>query len=419
MAAMNINAAKLREMIEQKQTFLIDFWAPWCPHCRQIGPAYEQVAGQREGVLNVVKLDMDEDEALWEELKVELIPTLRLYVDGEPVASTVAPESKAAIDDFLAGILPEQKKEEEAHVYDMIVIGGGPGGYTAALYASRAGLNTLVIEKLGAGGQMALTHQIDNYPGFADGVDGFELAQQMQRQAERFGAQTRNAEVRSVDLTANPKAIETSEGTFRARTVVLATGANPRELGVAEEKDMIGRGVAYCAACDGMFYKGKTVAVVGGGNSAAADALLLSRIAKKVIIIHRRDTLRATKIYHEPLMKAENVEFRWNSVVTELVHEDKLSGLRLKDVQTGEVSEIAVDGVFISVGRKPATELVAGQIELDRSGYIIAGETTETNIPGVYAVGDVRTKLLRQVVTAVADGATAVHVAEEWLAAGE
>ena len=419
MAAMNINAAKLREMIEQKQTFLIDFWAPWCPHCRQIGPAYEQVAGQREGVLNVVKLDMDEDEALWEELKVELIPTLRLYVDGEPVASTVAPESKAAIDDFLAGILPEQKKEEEAHVYDMIVIGGGPGGYTAALYASRAGLDTLVIEKLGAGGQMALTHQIDNYPGFADGVDGFELAQQMQRQAERFGAKTCNAEVRSVDLTANPKAIETSEGTFRARTVVLATGANPRELGVAEEKDMIGRGVAYCAACDGMFYKGKTVAVVGGGNSAAADALLLSRIAKKVIIIHRRDTLRATKIYHEPLMKAENVEFRWNSVVTELVHEDKLSGLRLKDVQTGEVSEIAVDGVFISVGRKPATELVAGQIELDRSGYIIAGETTETNIPGVYAVGDVRTKLLRQVVTAVADGATAVHVAEEWLAAGE
>ena len=419
MAAMNINAAKLREMIEQKQTFLIDFWAPWCPHCRQIGPAYEQVAGQREGVLNVVKLDMDEDEALWEELKVELIPTLRLYVDGEPVASTVAPESKAAIDDFLAGILPEQKKEEEAHVYDMIVIGGGPGGYTAALYASRAGLDTLVIEKLGAGGQMALTHQIDNYPGFADGVDGFELVQQMQRQAERFGAKTRNAEVRSVDLTANPKAIETSEGTFRARTVVLATGANPRELGVAEEKDMIGRGVAYCAACDGMFYRGKTVAVVGGGNSAAADALLLSRIAKKVIIIHRRDTLRATKIYHEPLMKAENVEFRWNSVVTELVHEDKLSGLRLKDVQTGEVSEIAVDGVFISVGRKPATELVAGQIELDRSGYIIAGETTETNIPGVYAVGDVRTKLLRQVVTAVADGATAVHMAEEWLAAGE
>ena len=418
MAAMNINAAKLREMIEQKQTFLIDFWAPWCPHCRQIGPAYEQVAEEQQGVLPVVKLDMDEDDKLWEELKVELIPTLRLYQDGVPVASTVAPESKAAIDDFLSGLRKEEKQEEEAQVLDMVVIGGGPGGYTAALYAVRAGLDTLVIEKLGAGGQMALTHQIDNYPGFVDGVDGFELGDMMKRQAERFGAKTKNAEVRSVDLQASPKVIETSAGRFLARTVVLATGANPRELGVDKEKELIGRGVAYCAACDGMFYKGKTVIVVGGGNSAAADALLLSRIAKKVIIVHRRDTLRATKIYHEPLMQADNVEFRWNSVVDELLHGERLSGVRLRNVQTGEMTEVEADGLFVSVGRKPATELVAGQVELDPAGYIIAGETTETNVPGVYAAGDVRTKLLRQVVTAVADGATAVHMAEEYLAGG-
>ena len=418
MAAMNINAKKLKEMIENRKTFLVDFWAPWCPHCRKINPAYEQIAEQYAGVIDVVKIDMDEDDKLWEELQVELIPTLRLYVDGKPVASTVAPKSKAAIDEFLSDILPEQKKEEHDHVYDMIVIGGGPGGYTAALYAARAGLDTLVIEKLSAGGQMALTHQIDNYPGFVDGIGGWELADQMQKQAERFGAKTQNAEVRTVDLKANPKIIGTSEGTFYGRTIVLATGANPRELGVSQEKELVGRGVAYCAACDGMFYKGKTVAVVGGGNSAAADALLLSRIAKKVIIVHRRDTLRATKIYHEPLMKADNVEFRWNSVVTELLHEDKVTGVRLKDVLTGDETEMAVDGVFVSVGRKPATELVAGQIELDKGGYIAAGETTETNIPGVYAVGDVRTKLLRQVVTAVADGAIAVHMAEEFLAGG-
>ena len=418
MAAMNINAKKLKEMIENRKTFLVDFWAPWCPHCRKINPAYEQIAEQYAGVIDVVKIDMDEDDKLWEELQVELIPTLRLYVDGKPVASTVAPKSKAAIDEFLAGILPERKKESHDHVYDMIVIGGGPGGYTAALYAARAGLDTLVIEKLSAGGQMALTHQIDNYPGFVDGIGGWELADQMQKQAERFGAKTQNAEVRTVDLKANPKIIGTSEGTFYGRTIVLATGANPRELGVSQEKELVGRGVAYCAACDGMFYKGKTVAVVGGGNSAAADALLLSRIAKKVIIVHRRDTLRATKIYHEPLMKADNVEFRWNSVVTELLHEDKVTGVRLKDVLTGDETEMAVDGVFVSVGRKPATELVAGQIELDKGGYIAAGETTETNIPGVYAVGDVRTKLLRQVVTAVADGAIAVHMAEEFLAGG-
>ena len=302
------------------------------------------------------------------------------------------------------------------HVYDMIIIGGGPGGYTAALYAARAGLDAIVLEKLSAGGQMALTHQIDNYPGFEEGIDGFTLAEKMQAQAERFGAQSEYAEVHSVDLNANPKVIETSEGTFYGKTVVFATGAGPRELGAPKEKELVGRGVAYCAACDGMFYKGKTVVVVGGGNSAAADALLLSRIAKKVIIVHRRDTLRATKIYHEPLMKAENVEFQWNSVVEELLHEKKVTGVRLKNVQTGEVTEVAADGVFISVGRKPATELVAGQLELDRSGYVVAGETTETNIPGVYAVGDVRTKLLRQVVTAVADGAMAVHMAEEFLA---
>lgn len=304
------------------------------------------------------------------------------------------------------------------HIYDMIIIGGGPGGYTAALYATRAGLDTIVLEKLYAGGQMALTHQIDNYPGFEDGIDGFSLAEKMQQQAERFSAKTELAEVISVDLKSTPKVIETSEGTFYGKTVVISTGASPRELGVPMEKELVGRGVSYCAACDGMFYKGKTVVVVGGGNTAAVDAILLSRIVKKVIIVHRRDTLRATKIYHEPLMKAENVEFRWNNVVTQLLYDAKLTGIRLRDVNTGEETELACDGIFISVGRKPATELVADQLELDRAGYVTAGESTVTNIPGVYAVGDVRTKELRQIVTAVADGAIAVHHAEEYLAGG-
>lgn len=304
------------------------------------------------------------------------------------------------------------------HVYDLIVVGGGPGGYTAALYAARAGLDTLALEKLSAGGQMALTEEIDNYPGFEDGIDGFTLAEKMQRQAERFGAKSAYAQVERMDLAASPKVLETSEGTFYSRAVVLATGANPRALGLPDEAALTGRGVAYCAACDGIRYKGKTVVVVGGGNSAAADAMLLSRIAKKVILVHRRDTLRATKVYHAPLMEAENIEFCWNSTVTELLHKDKLTGVKLKDVNTGRETVIPCDGVFISVGRKPATELVAGQLELDRSGYIIADETTKTSLPGVYAVGDVRTKPLRQVVTAVADGATAVHMAEEYLAGG-
>ena len=238
----------------------------------------------------------------------------------------------------------------------------------------------------------------------------------MQQQAEKFGAATEYAEVSKLALSETPKRVETSSGTYLGKTVVIATGATPRALGIPEEQALVGRGVAYCAACDGMFYRGKTVVVVGGGNSAVADALLLSRIAQKVILVHRRDSLRAEKIYHDQLMHTANVEFRWNSTVTELLHDERLTGVRLKDTVTGEESTLACDGLFVSVGRKPATELVVGQLALDDHGYIAAGESTETSIPGVYAVGDVRTKALRQIVTAVADGALAVHMAEEYIA---
>ena len=263
---------------------------------------------------------------------------------------------------------------------------------------------------------MALSNQIDNYPGFEEGIDGFTLGEKMQLGAERFGAKTELAEVLSLDLSGSIKRIETSEGTFLGKTVVIATGANPRKLNLSGEEALIGRGVHYCAACDGMFYKGKTVVIVGGGNTAAADAMQLSRLCKKVILVHRRDTLRATKIYHEPLMKAENVEFRWNSTVSELLCDGALSGVKLKNVNTGEETALSCDGVFVSIGRAPASELVKGQLTLDVAGYIIAGESTETNVPGVFAVGDVRTKALRQVVTAVADGAAAAHHAEVYLA---
>lgn len=302
------------------------------------------------------------------------------------------------------------------HIYDMIIIGGGPGGYTAALYAARAGLDVILLEKLSAGGQMALTSQIDNYPGFPEGIDGFTLGMQMQSHAEQFGAKTEYAEVEALKLEGDIKEVHSSEGIFYGRTVVIATGASPRKLGLNREAELTGRGVHYCAHCDGMFYRGKTVAVIGGGNSAAADALILSRVAKKVILIHRRDSLRATKIYHQPLMDAENVEFRWNSAVTELLGQDRISQIQVKDLVSGEEEKIAVDGVFVSIGRQPASELVRDQLELDRDGYILAGESTQASIPGVFAVGDVRTKQLRQVVTAVADGAAAVHFAEEYLA---
>ena len=300
--------------------------------------------------------------------------------------------------------------------YDVIVIGGGPAGYTAALYTVRAGLRTLVIEKLYAGGQINETTQIDNYPGYPDGIDGVTLGQKLQQGAERFGAETVNSEVVAVQLGGQEKIVETLDGIYRAKAVVIATGAGHRHLGLEKEQELIGKGVAYCAACDGSFYRGKTVAVVGGGNSAAADALLLSRIAKKVILIHRRDSLRATKVYHEPLKKAENVDFRWNSKVTELLHGEKLTGVRIQNVLTGQQEEIPLpDGLFISIGRQPATELFAGQLSLDEGGYIIAGESTQTEIPGVYAAGDVRTKQVRQIITAEADGASAAHHIEQYL----
>ena len=304
-------------------------------------------------------------------------------------------------------------------IHDVIIIGGGPAGYTAALYCVRAGLNTLLLEKLSAGGQMALTTQIDNYPGFEEGIDGFTLGEKMQLQAEHFGAVTELAEVLSLELKESIKTIETSEGTFYGKTVILAMGANPKELGLSNESGLIGRGVGYCAACDGMFYKGKTVAIVGGGNTAAADALVLSRICEKVILIHRRDTLRATKIYHDTLFRTENIEFCWNSTVTELLADKKLTGIKVQNVNTKEETQMDVDGVFVSIGQKPASELVAGQVELDPSGYIVADETTKTNLPGVFAIGDVRTKPMRQVVTAVADGAVASHFVEEYLAKQE
>ena len=301
------------------------------------------------------------------------------------------------------------------NTYDVIVIGGGPAGYTAAMYTARAGLKTAVLEKLYAGGQMTQTSQIDNYPGFDDGIDGFSLGMKMLSGAERFGVKTVNTQVLSAQLEGAVKRLQTSDGEFSARAVIIATGADHRALGIDGEQDLVGRGVAYCAACDGMLFRGKTVAVVGGGNSAAADALLLSRVAKKVYLIHRRDSLRATKIYHAPLKNAENVEFCWNSTISRLISEGKLTGVELTDTLTGATRELELDGLFISIGRAPATEIFREQLALDPGGYIIADETTRTSLPGVFAAGDVRTKALRQIITAAADGAVAAFYTEEYL----
>lgn len=302
-----------------------------------------------------------------------------------------------------------------SHVYDMIIIGGGPAGYTAALYAARAGLDVTVVEKMSVGGQMTLTGEIENYPGFDEGIDGFTLGEKMKSGAERYGAVTEYGEVIKLELTQKIKKIFTTDKEYFSKTVVIATGAEPRELGIDQERELTGRGVHYCAHCDGRFYKDKTVAVVGGGNSAVSDALYLSRFAKKVYLIHRRDSLRATKIYHEPLKETENIEILFNSTLSKLTAEKRLQKITVTNTLNNESQEIECDGVFISIGRRPSTELISGELELDSNGYIIADESTKTSVEGVYAAGDVRTKALRQIVTAVSDGAVAAHHAEEYI----
>ena len=301
-------------------------------------------------------------------------------------------------------------------IYDIVIIGGGPAGYTAALYGARAGHSTLLIERMTIGGQMTETGDIDNYPGFQNGIDGITLGMNMQAGAERFGAETMYEEVTAVDLTADPKRITTAfSGDILARSVIIATGAGPRRLGLEGEDSFVGQGIHYCAHCDGRFYKGRRVIVAGGGNTAVGDALYLSNLCEKVYVIHRRDSFRASKVLADSLLRAGNVEVIWNSRAKSLKVDDGLKGLIIEDAKSGEETQLLADALFVSIGRVPATSLFENSLLLE-GGYIVAGEDTKTSLPGVFAAGDVRTKELRQVITAAADGAVAAHLAGEYLA---
>ena len=305
----------------------------------------------------------------------------------------------------------------EQETFDVAVIGAGPAGLTAGLYAARAGLRTAIFERISPGGQLAQTERIDNYPGFPQGAGGFELAWQMKEQAERFGARIITEEVAALDLAGNPKALTTPFGTYQTCSVIIATGARPRKLGVPGEAELTGRGVSYCATCDGNFFRGKTVMVVGGGNTAAADAIYLARLAQRVIIVHRRNALRATPVYHQQLEQLENVTFMWESEVRALDGaQGKLASAQVEHLATGALETVPVDGVFVAVGTQPNTEFLSGALELDAGGYIKATETGATSVPGVFAAGDVRAKQLRQVVTAVSDGAVCAEQAANYVA---
>lgn len=298
---------------------------------------------------------------------------------------------------------------------DVAIIGAGPAGMTAALYAARADLKTVLLERLSAGGQLATTDVIENYPGFPEGVGGLDVSFAMLEQAQRFGAEFKLAEVNRLDLTGDTKRVETSEGVITAPCVILATGTRPRLLGVPGEKSLRGRGVSYCAVCDGAFYRGKEVAVIGGGDSAVEEAVYLTRFASKVYLLVRRDQLRATPVVQAKILNHPQVEILWNTVVEEISGETKVEALALLNRVTGEKSRLAVSGIFIYVGLLPNNEFFTGQVELDDYGYVVADAEMRSNVPGVLVAGDLRAKNLRQVATAVGDGAIAGVTAQHYL----
>ncbi|MGI6007879.1 MAG: thioredoxin-disulfide reductase [Ruminococcus sp.] len=300
-------------------------------------------------------------------------------------------------------------------VYDVIIVGSGPAGLAAAVYGQRAGLSLMVLEEAYvSGGQVLNTYDVDNYPGLP-GISGMELAEKFYEHAKSMGAVFQTASVKSIGEENGLKVIQTSKDKLLARTVILATGAHHRLLGVPGEETLTGMGVSYCATCDGAFFRDKTVAVIGGGDVAVEDAIFLSRGCKKVYVIHRRDELRAARILQNKLLSLENVEMKWSCVADEILGENQVTGLKVHSVKNQEISELAVDGVFIAVGIVPNTGFLGDTVELDKSGYIVAGEDTRTSVPGIFAAGDVRTKALRQIITAAADGANAITSVEEYL----
>jgi thioredoxin reductase (NADPH) len=300
-------------------------------------------------------------------------------------------------------------------MYDVIIIGGGPAGLTAGLYNARARLNVLLLERLAPGGQVLTTDWVENYPGFPDGISGFELMDRMKTQAERFGLKIQNDEVTKLELSANRKVVLTAAGSLETKAIILCCGATWKKLGIEGEDQLMGKGVSFCATCDGPFYRNQEVAVIGGGDTALEEAIFLTRFVSKVHLVHRRDKLRAAKVLQERAMSHEKIEFFWDSVPVKILGEKGVEAIELKNVKTQAVSRKNVQGVFVFIGTLPNTDMVKGLIRLDESGFVVTDDNMQTSVPGMYAAGDIRSKLFRQISTAVGEGAAASYAVEKYL----
>lgn len=409
-------------VLKSDRPVVVDFYSDECPPCEALAPIYEKMAETYGDNIKFVKIFRQENRELAEQLKVLSSPTVLFFKDGRELGDRLngflnKQEVRSAIEEVFGEVLPRAEIKQQK--CDVIILGAGPAGLSAAIYAARAKLDTVVLDISVPGGQAASTYHIANYPGTPGVINGMELTGHMLDQALSFGARVENLqEVSEVDLQNDLKTVCTENIHYQARAVIIASGARPRML-LAEGADKYkGRGVHYCATCDGAMYEGREVAVIGGGNSAVEEAVFLTRFASHVTIIHQFDHFQASQTAQEEAFANGKISVIWDSEVRQVQgSEQVLQNIQIENMKTHELSDIRTDGVFVYIGTQPASDLYKGQVKLDDYGYIAAGEDTVTSIPGVFAAGDVRTKPLRQVVTAAADGAVAGVMAEKFLLA--
>lgn len=409
-----------KEVLQSPIPVIVDFYSEECPPCEVLAPIYEKMAEKYNGHIKFIKILRQNNKDFAKSINVGGSPTVLFYKNGEEIGTRLSgfmnkPQVRGAIEEILGDVLPkEAMKKVEC---DILIMGAGAAGLSAAIYASRAKMNTVIIDESVPGGQTASTYHVENYPGTPGVVRGSEIIKNMREQATRFGAKIEDLkEIAEVKLGEVVKYVRTEDTEYFAKTVILASGAKPRGLPAENADEFKGRGVHYCATCDGSMYQDRKVVVVGGGNSAVEEAVFLTRFASHVTIIHQFDTFQASKTAQEEAFASSKIDVIWDSEVRKVNGQGHaLTSVVVENLKTKELSEIPTEGAFVYIGTEPMSKIYADQVEIDKWGYIVAGEDTKTSVPGVFVAGDIRTKLIRQVVTAASDGAVAGIMAERYI----